>query len=214
MSHLQLTPFLSSLVFAQYLCFCLYSLPPFRLKKNRFIALVLDAIYSGTLFNIICFNIFNSNTRLTYLLIFWSFLKGLRNIISHIIADKENDKLIQVVTIANTIEIKKIINYSYLLLVFEILTFMTGLLVYKLWVILVAYFLFIIYWQFRDNYVIPFLYKRKEPIIRNQLIDFNYFYEFFFPILLFILVIKHVDEKYIYAFPLIILNLKFLRLFK
>lgn len=212
--QLKLNTFLMGLVFMQYLCFCFYSLPPFRLKKNRFLALILDATYSGTLFYFIGFGVFNSSAHLSFLFIIWSFLKGLRNIISHLMMDKEHDTIIKVKTIANTIEINKIIRYSYFLLIFEILTFMGGLIVFKLWSILFSYSLFIVYWQYRDKYIIPYLYKRKKPIVRNRFIDFNYYYEFFFPLVIFILIIINLDEKYLFAFPLIILNLKFLKLFK
>jgi 4-hydroxybenzoate polyprenyltransferase len=208
---LNLNLVLLSIVILQFVCFILYSVPPFRLKENKIFAVILDSIYSGSLYYFLAFSIININNYLAYLLIVWALAKGIRNIIVHLIKDKENDRIANIKTIGNTVDLQKIKRFNNLILLIETCFFVLGLIHYNLYPIIFLFILFLIYWTFRDNYKIPFLVKRKEVMHRNKDLDINYFYEFYLPISLLILISIEVDIKYLFIFPLVLFNTKFLK---
>ncbi|MEZ5009090.1 MAG: hypothetical protein R2753_13145 [Chitinophagales bacterium] len=83
------------LVIAQMLCFILYSIPPFRLKKNKLASLVLDSLYSGTLMYVFVFAIGRQDATGSLVVLFiWGFLRGQRNYILHTLNDAKNDQQI------------------------------------------------------------------------------------------------------------------------
>lgn len=86
-------PVVRLLVMVQVLAFALYSCHPFRLKNSPVAAVLLDAIYSGTLFYIIALQLSIGSFLWKYVLLISSFglFKGLRNIIFHLVADKKFD---------------------------------------------------------------------------------------------------------------------------
>lgn len=87
--------FVSIAIGINILLFFLYSIPPIRLKKNKYLSSLLDASYSGTLFYLIAFYITNLDGSFQYttgfLILFWGITKGLRNYITHLCDDHEND---------------------------------------------------------------------------------------------------------------------------
>lgn len=81
-------------IFINILLFLAYSTPPIRLKRFKYAAPFIDALYSGTIFYILAFSISNLIlNKLAIIFIFiWALLKGLRNYLSHLCNDKENDE--------------------------------------------------------------------------------------------------------------------------
>jgi hypothetical protein len=189
-------PYTFLLLVLQLLLFILYSAPPFRLKKIRPAAMVLDALYSGTLFYIIAMLVGGQRTPdllPPILLVFsWGFCRGLRNIIYHFIMDAEHDILLQKERtfffntdfarkmILRVILPGEILLYFFLLYFFPHHTFFC-----------VSYLLFIIYVYFRKDYTIPFLLKRKNEIQVQMITDINIYYEIIMPIVSLSLVIYY-----------------------
>ena len=172
----------------------LYSVMPFRLKRNKYAAIIIDALYSGTLFYIIAANIGSSKNipfQLIMLIFIWAIIKGIRNIIHHLIQDKKHDEVLNLQTLATTTEIhslKKII--LYFLLPTEIISYLFILYNIPYNKIFIAYFLlYCIYILYRKNYVIPFVLKREIPLGQNNLTEINLFYERYFPFIVLIALI-------------------------
>ena len=121
------------------LLFTLYSIPPVRLKETPFIAPVLDALYSGTLFYLLSYSmaiygnllpshpikeipeILSTSGCVLLLLFIWGFLKGLRNFLSHLSDDRQHDERSGLKTLATTYGSKKIQFIANLLFPLEIL---------------------------------------------------------------------------------------------
>jgi hypothetical protein len=86
------------------LLFILYSLPPFRLKRISYVAPLLDAGYSGTFFYGLAFaagSILPLPYRWSLLwLLCWGIAKGLRNYLSHLSDDADNDRRSGLTTLA------------------------------------------------------------------------------------------------------------------
>ncbi len=93
------------LVLAQILAFILYSCHPFRLKNSPVAAVLLDAIYSGTLFYIIALQLSIGSFIWKYAMLITAFglFKGLRNIIFHLVTDKKFDTMAGKETMAHII---------------------------------------------------------------------------------------------------------------
>ena len=77
------------------LLFMVYSIPPLRLKSNPIASLIIDALYSGTIFYIMAFILVQKATNDNYLILLlifsFGFLRGVRNYLSHIVIDFDND---------------------------------------------------------------------------------------------------------------------------
>ncbi|GAB2972545.1 hypothetical protein GCM10027049_02980 [Mucilaginibacter puniceus] len=88
-----------------YIAFTLYSVPPFRLKKRGLPGILADALGSQvfpTLFIALCFYQSTNqqiNTWSVACMAIWLFCFGLRGILWHQLADKENDKVSGLVTL-------------------------------------------------------------------------------------------------------------------
>jgi len=188
-----------TLYFIEIICFILYSLLPFRLKRHRLAAVVLDALYSGTLFYLLAYLYVSKITTLPLVFIFfWGISKGIRNIILHLLIDKENDSKIKVKTVANSISKIKIEKFLYyIILPLESLFFI--LMAYSFsYIILFSFVLFCVYVIYKPCYIIPYIFKRKEKITVNAAQEINNFYETFFPtIISFSLIFK--DLRYIWV---------------
>lgn len=212
--------YIKVLLIAQYTFFISYSVPPLRLKTNKFFALLLDSLYSGTLFYLIALMVANNddysiNKYIVWAILFgWGFSKGLRNILLHVIMDRENDKKAGVNTLATNIPMPKILNaIAYILIPVEIVFF-----VLLAWLLVLnnnAGFAIII------GYGVFLLYLLAKPIFskdKHSLINFyrlNDFYEIFLPAILLALLAYMVDYRYAFVFvihyllfPRVILKLK------
>lgn len=200
-------PFTILLLTTQYLLFITYSVYPFRLKRNKYATLIIDALYSGTLFYILAFTIKSKIIEINFLqvtLIFiWGFIKGIRNIIHHLIQDEKHDKKLQIKTIATTTNYKNLLHFAtYFLIPFEVLifTFFLYTVPYN-YFFLVSYLLFFLYVLNRKKHIIPFLLKRNQEIKTNKFTDINLYYEILLPLLsLFLLSVR--DNRFIIIFLL------------
>ncbi len=207
----------SALLFAaQITCFIAYSYPPFRLRKNLYVAPLLDALYSGTIFYLLAINInyptfFHLSTvqkgQLGFLLI-WAILRGFRNIIMHLLFDAKFDAEIQQKTIGTHFDRQSVSKFLYrLVLPSEILGFLgfcfIGLRTPAV-LLGISFIVFIIYWFKRKTYIIPFLLKRPNPSMDDELYDINIFYEVVLPFYVFGLLALQKDAYYLFYFVVLI----------
>lgn len=185
----------------------LYSIPPFRLKRFKYLAVILDATYSGALFYILAIiigaNFHRFSTTWMYLLFFWAITKGIRNILHHLIQDKKHDAALRFKTVATSNNTSTIEHFIYyILLPFESLLFVFFLYRFyfgKLFIIL--YLVYWIYILFRKNCIIPFIVKRKQAITQSMSTEINVFYEKLFPLLVF-MVLCYKDGRMLILFAL------------
>lgn len=176
------------LLLLQLLFFILYSVKPFRLKRYPFVAIILDALYSGTIFYMIAF-LLSSETNskdivILSIIFIWSFVKGIRNILHHLMMDKLNDERLSYNTLATLNKEQKLYNIATrFLLPTEIILFiiLLSLFPFKYYTITI-YILYIFYFIFRKEYKVPFLIKRTQKINSNFLTDLNWYYENVFPL--------------------------------
>lgn len=89
---------LFSLIIFQILCFCLYSLPPFRLKHSLF-GVLLDAHYANIIpvFYVVFTGIYFWNAphfqlELLILIYFWQLTLGIKDVLTHQFVDYDNDE--------------------------------------------------------------------------------------------------------------------------
>lgn len=187
------------LVIAQFAFLIGYSVPPLRLKQNKIVALILDSLYSGTIFYLIALLITNQD-NLTYpytayiFILIWGFTKGLRNILLHVISDRENDIKSENYTLATITPVKKLYDaIKYVVLPVEIFGFvgMNLLLLnypYTLHVIIIPFLVFIIGTGF---------FPQKATTLARYY-NFNLFQEIIYPGLLLMLLIVLNDYNYWY----------------
>jgi len=89
--------FVFGLVIFHLFLLAIYSAPPFRLKNNLYMGMLCDTLYSILIPLLIVIAAFSRIFDITPPLIlsgtilFWSFLKGFRNILLHQLNDKKND---------------------------------------------------------------------------------------------------------------------------
>ena len=85
-----------------------YSVPPLRLKKHLYIAIICDSLYSGLIFMLaiiysksIIKNQLHFENLLLFVFIVLFILRGIRNILIHQMLDAKNDISANILTIAN-----------------------------------------------------------------------------------------------------------------
>lgn len=189
------------LCFVQLALLVLYSVKPFRLKRNKYAAVVLDALYSGTLFYIIGFNIGSATIvkeHLIYFIFIWGFCRGIRNIIHHLIKDKSHDEALDFKTMATSMNIDKLkqITLWFLLPVETIIFLLILYFVPFNYILMSSFVLYCLYTFFRKNYKIPLLLKRTSPIESNTLTEINLYYEKYLPFLTLMLLV-YTDARLI-----------------
>lgn len=175
---------ISILYLLNILCFLIYSLPPLRLKRNIWFSVLLDATYSGTLFYIVAFSLGAGYSftifYLMKIIIAWGILKGIRNFLTHIVLDCDNDRKAGIRTLAvayNPKSIQLVANIIYpleLVMLFYLCNM--GLVYYilmPLFVITMLYFIFC-------------FIKNKH----NNIPHLNDIYELWLPLLYLILLAK------------------------
>lgn len=184
----------------QLFCFILYSVPPFRLKKNKYASLLLDSLYSGTLMYFFVFSIGTQTAFLEGLLLFiWGFLRGQRNYVLHTIVDAKNDELIGIESIANTNSNNRILGHQqYIWLPLEV----TSLLIF--FYLLDAPFNFILMISYIFIYGYSYIHRSQSKIMSSfgVLSNINLFHEMLFPLITFLLLSIYQP---IYIIPLILL---------
>jgi 4-hydroxybenzoate polyprenyltransferase len=94
------------LTMIQVLLLFLYSCKPFRWKRYKEAAVVLDALYSSTipLAIAVILSVGSPDSRVLFLTLLFGFSKGLRNILFHLISDKKSDLLAGHFTLAHRLE--------------------------------------------------------------------------------------------------------------
>ncbi|MDF2433127.1 MAG: hypothetical protein JWP44_2758 [Mucilaginibacter sp.] len=134
-----------------YISFTLYSLPPFRLKKRGIAGIAADALGSQvfpTLFIAVCFyQSTNQEIQMWSLasLGVWLLCFGLRGILWHQLADKENDKVSGLVTLVQKLSEAQLSSLGTCIVAVEIFAFAAYVLFNHLFLIipgLVFYFIY------------------------------------------------------------------------
>lgn len=172
--------------------YSLYSIPPFRFKLNRYLGILTDALGAHCFASLFLLTytceIANINVEYNWLVVLavWSLSYGIRGIFWHQFIDKDADFRTGVMTLANTLNTKKI--NAIVLIVFMIETIFLLYIMYyfKSWLV-VIFLLFYLLVAFTRH----FLYRSKiilaRPTSRHFQILFSEYYEFYLPISLLIL---------------------------
>jgi len=189
---LQFLSLASLFYLAAYVSFTLYSLPPFRLKKRGFMGIAADALGSQvfpTLFLAICFyQCTNQKIQLLPLLILttWLFCFGLRGILWHQLADKENDKVSGLFTFVQKISEDQLSRLSVAIIILELIAFATFIWLHALFLIIPGLILYFIYnWLLLKYFCVrQTLIKPKSEQYRIFLFEY---YQVFLPLSLLIL---------------------------
>lgn len=208
---------------AQIICFIVYSCPPFRLKKNLYAAPLLDALYSGTIFYLLAINInyptffglmAAQKVQLIFLLV-WALLRGFRNIIQHFLFDAKYDAVIHQKTIGTRYDRSSVSKFLYrFILPSEILSFLGFCSINGnnyTFLLGISYIVFILYWFKRKTYIIPFMLRRQEPSMDDELYDINIFYEVVLPVYIFGLLALQIDISYLFYCVLLVLLFPIIR---
>ena len=134
-----------------YIAFTLYSVPPFRLKKRGLAGIMADALGSQvfpTLFIALCFYQSTNQQIQTWLLAImgvWLFCFGLRGILWHQLADKENDKVSGLVTLVQKLSDAQLATLSNFIIAVEIFAFAAYVWFDQLFLIIPGLILYFIY---------------------------------------------------------------------
>lgn len=173
-------------IIMQFTLLAAYSLPPIRLKKNKYASVFCDALYSGLLFILAIVmsdcSIYSSihyPAVLLFCIIIAYFIRGLRNILLHQIADFEADKATKLRTVANTFGIPKVQNFiSHFLFPVELLSLVviSLLLSYRF-----EYFILILI-VFLGYFIFKVFDTKKAEEKKSFLYIINDFYEDIFPL--------------------------------
>jgi hypothetical protein len=222
--YMSVYSFHASLLFIlQLLLLVLYSCPPFRLKKNLYLAPLFDALFSGTLFYLLAINVSYSTFFFLALhqkialcmLSIWALTRGFRNIIIHFLADVEFDTVIAQKTIGTHYDLSNTQNFlKWVLLPVEIISFSIFAFVGRdlCGITLgIFYLLFMIYWLNREKYIIPYLVKRNTEKIQTNIYDVNLFHEVLLPVIICVFLIIRIDILYLIYLVFILLSFSEIR---
>ncbi len=192
----------------QLLSLLLYSCPPFRMKKNMYIAPILDALYSGTIFYLVAINIHYptffglniSQQSALVLLTIWAIFRGFRNIIMHLLTDEKFDAAIAQKTAGTQFHRYSVERFLYrIILPVEVVAFagfcFAERAAYGI-LLGVAYLIFMLYWWKRKTHIIPFILKRQSPADESSLYSINIFHEVALPVYIFGLLAVQTDPFY------------------
>jgi len=178
--------------FAAYVSFTLYSLPPFRLKKRGFMGIAADALGSQvfpTLFLAISFYQWTNQPITLLPLVFlttWLFCFGLRGILWHQLADKENDKVSGLFTFVQKISDAQLSRLSIAIIILEMAAFATFIWLHALLLIVPGLILYFIYnWLLLKYCGIRQILINPKPV-QYRIFMFEY-YQVFLPLSLLIL---------------------------
>lgn len=178
--------------FAAYASFTLYSLPPFRLKKRGFAGIAADALGSQvfpTLFLAISFYQWTDQKIQLLPSVFlttWLFCFGLRGILWHQLADKENDKVSGLSTIVQKISEVQLSRLSIAIIILEIVAFTIFSWLHALFLIIPGLILYFIYnWLLLKCFGIRQILINPKPE-QYRIFLFEY-YQVFLPLSLLIL---------------------------
>lgn len=189
--------FVSITIGINILLFFLYSIPPIRFKKNKYISPLLDASYSGTLFYLVAFYItgFSNDFQFLFivLILLWGITKGLRNYITHLCDDHENDLKLDFKTLSTAFGKEKMQSIANVLYPLELifLIFILSSIASISFISLFFCLLFLILW---------FYHFKKDS--QTKITFLNDLYEVWLPAFI---VVKLVIV-YPYLYPLLIVH--------
>ena len=169
-----------------YVCFTLYSLPPFRFKKRGILGVFADALGSQVfpMLFIMTFLMGKTGQSLDYIpLIFagvWACCFGLRGILWHQFSDLKNDTISGMKTIVGTLSNLQIRITGRFILVVELLAFASIILYYRNVYVVIAMTTYALQtFMIRRNWqVIQIILRPSESRYRIFMFEF---YQVYFP---------------------------------
>ncbi|PSL44680.1 UbiA prenyltransferase family protein [Chitinophaga niastensis] len=172
---------------AAYISFTLYSLPPFRLKKRGIAGIAADALGSQvfpTFFLAICFYQWTNQEIRVLPFVFlgtWLFCFGLRGILWHQLADKENDKISGLVTLVQKMSEVQLSRLSTVIIIVEMIAFAAYISLNALFLIIPGLILYFIYnWLLLKQYHVKQILINPKPQ-QYRIFLFEY-YQVFLPL--------------------------------
>lgn len=172
---------------AAFIAFTLYSLPPFRLKERGVAGIIADALGSQvfpTLFIAVCmFQYINQEIQLltfTFLGV-WLLCFGLRGILWHQLADKENDKVSGLLTVVQDMNKPQLVRLGIVIVTIEIIAFATYILINHWFLIIpgLAFYFIYIWMQSKIQHIEQILI---EPANKEYRIFLFEYYQVFLPL--------------------------------
>jgi hypothetical protein len=179
--------FASLLYSTAYIAFTLYSLPPLRLKERGTAGIVSDALGSQvfpTLFIAVCmYQYTNQEIRILPFIFLgvWLLCFGLRGILWHQLADKENDKASGLLTVVQNMSEAQLVRLGIVIVTLETIAFTGYIMFNHLYLIfpgLIFYFIYI-WMQFKNDHIVQILIDPKAKQYRIFLFEY---YQVFLPI--------------------------------
>lgn len=171
-----------------WLAFVLYSVPPFRFKKKLYLAILADASGSALFPSLLMISFLyhqsdknNIDTQWIIWVALWSLIFGIRGILWHQYADKENDLKSQLNTIAHRFSERSLKLIGLCLLLLELISFFSLLFILDLktpFIFLAFYLLLLL---IRNQKFDTSIVVLIAPSNRNYHILFNEYYQAFFP---------------------------------
>ncbi len=170
------------LLLVQIILLTIYSCPPIRLKKSPYLAVILDSIYSGTIFFLIALLYSEAflTPKILLLTIAFGLSRGLRNIIFHIDKDVELDEKAGQKTIAHITSSKIIYQLQSVLFLLEsvfLLLLIFPISKYTLYIFTLGLLILFVKWNYYRYYTKEGLFNKKK-----WLAEINTIYEVWLPI--------------------------------
>lgn len=171
-----------------------YSLPPLRIKRHKILCVITDALYNSAIPFLVIFFTFHTLSDFNIQIIkgailfisIWAFLKGLRGILLHQIADRKNDRKTSITTFVNHYGSMRSFNLIWrILFPIEIVLFISTLMFLTLnyfkglWIVIPVFVIYLILflrlwernkirnYQFKLSivYIINDLYEEWLPVV-------------------------------------------------
>lgn len=160
----------------------IYSCKPIRLKRHPYIAIILDSLYSGTIFFFIALLYSESvlSPKIILLTLAFGIFRGLRNIIFHIDKDIEIDQKAGQKTLAHTTSSEKLYLFQSLLFIPEIISLVILLLPtsdYTFYIFILGVIILLVKRNFYYFYA-----KNNFDTRKKWLSEINTIYEVWLPI--------------------------------
>ena len=215
--------FVFGLVIFHLILLVIYSAPPLRLKKNLYIGMICDTLYSiliPLLIVMVTFSEIHENTQLLILsgtILFWSFLKGFRNILLHQLNDKKNDARAGHYTFVHKIGPVKVLNcINFFILPFEfsVFSFLCGYLSFLIDYFFIGFCIFLIFTFLKFSLWKIFIIRPRQ--LRFKFLYFlNDFYEEWLPIIALVFLALHkVEFLILLALHILLFPRKIIKLYK
>ena len=135
--------------FLSIFSYSLYSIPPIRLKEDKYFGILTDALGAHSFASVfIVMYVYNlikiePNYNWVVAVFVWSFTYGVRGIVWHQFIDKEADCKVGINTFANSLNTKKLSNLVISFFIIEFLTLLYLLLFLSSWLLIVAFLLYL-----------------------------------------------------------------------